>query len=78
MINKDEINLLMKLIDIPGPTGREELIQHFIHSEWEDLGLTTTFDNVGNLYGTINGEGDHWAVVAHADTIGFLVQQILP
>ncbi len=78
MINNEDIELLHELIDIPGPTGREERIQKFIQSQWKELGLTTTFDNIGNLYGSIEGEGEHWAVVAHADTIGFLVQHILP
>lgn len=78
MIKKEDFELLEKLVSTPGPTGREERIQHFIQSKWESFGLKTKFDNIGNLYATIEGEGEHWGIVAHSDTIGFLVQQILP
>ena len=78
MLKKEEFELLEKLLSIPGPTGREERVQSFIQTEWDKIGLKTKFDNIGNLYGTFEGEGEHWAIVAHSDTIGFLVQQILP
>ena len=69
--------LLQQLIEIPGPVGREEAVQKFLQSKWSHYGFTTEIDKIGNLYGYLDGEGQHWAVVSHADTIGFLVQQIL-
>jgi len=69
---------LKKLAEIPGPVGREEKVQNYLESQWEKLGITTRSDRIGNLYGEIEGEGSHWAIVGHADSIGFMVQQILP
>ncbi len=70
-------NLLSELVVIPGPVGREEQVQQFLADKWEKFNLKTEIDRIGNLYGHISGEGPHWAIVSHADTIGFLVQQIL-
>ncbi len=69
--------LLSELVNIPGPVGREEKVQQFLANKWKASGLDVELDRIGNLYGRLNGEGPHWAIVSHADTIGFLVQQIL-
>ena len=71
------MNLLSELVDIAGPVGREEAVQHFLASKWEQLSFKTEIDKIGNLYGRMNGKGPHWAIVSHSDTIGFIVQQIL-
>jgi endoglucanase len=78
-LNEQEIfKFLRTLAEIFGPVGREEKVQNFLRSQWEKMGIKTKFDKIGNLYGEIEGEGSHWALVGHADSIGFLVQQILP
>jgi endoglucanase len=74
---KEIFNLIKVLTELPGPVGREELVQEFLSKEWEQQGFETDIDRVGNLYGRLAGDGAHWAIVSHADTIGFLVQQIL-
>ena len=71
------LKLLSDLVDIAGPVGREEAVQQFLAKKWKKLNFETEFDKVGNLYGRMQGKGPHWAIVSHADTIGFLVQQIL-
>ena len=78
-MNEQEIFKYLKtLAEIFGPVGREDKVQNFLKSQWDSAGIETKFDKIGNLYGEIEGEGSHWAVVGHADSIGFLVQQILP
>ena len=77
MKSSEFFNLLKTLVEIPGPVGREELVQQFLRKNWEAQGFKTEIDKIGNLYGRLTGEGPHWAIVSHADTIGFLVQQIL-
>ncbi|MFX0087649.1 MAG: M42 family metallopeptidase [Candidatus Hodarchaeota archaeon] len=78
-MEKQEIfKFLKKLAEIPGPVGREEKVQNYLESNWNQIGIKTRFDKIGNLYGEIEGEGPHWAIVGHADSIGFLVQKILP
>jgi putative aminopeptidase FrvX len=74
---KEIFNLLQQLVEIPGPVGREEAVQKYLRSKWDSYGFKTEIDRIGNLYGHLNGKGQHWAVVSHADTIGFLVQQML-
>lgn len=77
METSEVFNLLKNLAEIPGPVGREEVVQQFLSKEWKRNGFKTETDKIGNLYGRLNGEGPHWAIVSHADTIGFLVQQVL-
>jgi putative aminopeptidase FrvX len=69
---------LKQLAETPGPVGREEKVQNYLESKWNKIGIKTRFDKIGNLYGDIEGEGPHWAIVGHADSIGFIVQQLLP
>lgn len=69
--------MIKQLAEIPGPVGRENAIQKLIQQIWNQNGLQTSLDKIGNLYGRLEGEGPHWAIVGHADSIGFIVQQIL-
>ncbi|WP_455142336.1 M42 family metallopeptidase [Candidatus Hodarchaeum mangrovi] len=63
--------------EVFGPVGREEQVQELVKKNWEKFGVLTKFDNIGNLFGRIDGIGRHWAIVVHADSIGFIVQQVL-
>jgi endoglucanase len=77
LTTKDVLKLLSELVDISAPVGREDAVQQFLANEWEKFNFKTEIDKIGNLYGHISGKGPHWAIVSHADTIGFIVQQIL-
>lgn len=70
-------NLVKELAEIPGPVGRESEVQKYLSMEWEQNGFETSYDKVGNLYGKSFGSGKRWAIVSHADSIGFIVQKIL-
>ena len=69
--------LLKQYAEIPGPVGHEETIQQAIEKDWKKQGLKTNRDRIGNLFGRLEGSGPHWAIVGHADSLGFIVQQVL-
>jgi len=77
MLEKDLFNKIKMFTEVFGPVGREEQVQELVKKHWEKFGIITKFDNIGNLFGRINGIGNHWAIVVHADSIGFIVQQVL-
>lgn len=78
MEDSDVYSVLKQYADIPGPVGHEGAIQQVIEKEWKKQGLKTKRDKIGNLFGHLEGNGPHWAIVGHADSIGFIVQQVLP
>lgn len=72
------LELLKNLAEIPGPVGHEDQVQQAIEKDWKKQGFKTSRDKIGNLYGRLEGSGPHWAILGHSDSIGFIVQQILP
>ena len=68
--------LLKVLSEIPGPVGREGLVQEKVKKHLVDLGLEVLQDKIGNLTATMAGTNKHYALVAHADEVGFLVSNI--
>ncbi len=69
-------DLLKTLSETPGPVGREGLVQERIKSLLEALNLEVLQDKLGNLTATMKGATKHYALVAHADEVGFLVSNI--
>ncbi len=69
-------DLLKELTAIPGPIGREDLVQEYVHDKLKDYCDTITSDKIGNLVATIEGTNAHYALVAHADEVGFFVSNI--
>ena len=69
-------DLLKKLCEIPGPVGREEKVQKIVREHLEKYCTEIKQDKIGNLVATLNGTGEHFAIVAHADEVGFLVSNI--
>lgn len=78
MHEKDVFPLLKQLADMPGPVGHEDPVQQALEKEWKKQGIKTSRDKIGNLFGRVEGSGTHWAIIGHADSIGFIVQQVLP
>jgi len=68
--------LLRELSDAPGPVGREEPVQRIVSNHLERLGIELKRDRLGNLLGTLEGTEEHFALVGHADEVGFLVSNI--
>jgi putative aminopeptidase FrvX len=70
------IDLLKTLSATPGPVGREDLVQEIMKRELGNYCEHVDTDKIGNLIATLEGSKQHYAIVAHADEVGFLVSQI--
>jgi putative aminopeptidase FrvX len=70
------LNLLKTLSATPGPVGREDLVQQIMKRELSNYCEHVDIDRIGNLIATLEGSKKHYAIVAHADEVGFLVSGI--
>lgn len=73
------MDLLRRLTETPGISGREERVREVIREELESLTDEVKVDTLGNVIGVKKGTGDpagRVMVVAHMDEIGFLVSYI--
>ncbi|MHA1483682.1 MAG: hypothetical protein ACTSPR_00010 [Candidatus Thorarchaeota archaeon] len=70
------LDLLRTLCAAPGPVGRETLVQEKIKELVKDYCSDVSEDKIGNLIATMDGTSKHYAIVAHADEVGFLVSNI--
>jgi len=68
--------LLKELSATPGPVGREDMVQDYIREHLKDYCDDIRSDKIGNLIATIEGTSKHYAIVAHADEVGFFVSGI--
>lgn len=68
--------LLKNLCETPGPVGREALVQELVREHLTKYCETIDQDKIGNLIATLRGTDKHYAIVAHADEVGFLVSNI--
>ncbi|MFX1264535.1 MAG: M42 family metallopeptidase [Promethearchaeota archaeon] len=74
---KDRVfQLLKNLSETPGPVGREESVQGKVKDRFTKIGLTVQQDKIGNLVASLEGTGPHYALISHADEVGFLVSNI--
>jgi putative aminopeptidase FrvX len=74
---EDTFSLLKKLSEAMAPVGREMAVQDIIEEHLRPRCDETRRDKIGNLIGTSQGgNGRHYAIVAHADEVGFLVSGI--
>jgi len=75
-LTENILDLLRTLCAAPGPVGRETLVQEKIKELVKDYCSDVSEDKIGNLIATMDGTGKHYAIVAHADEVGFLVSNI--
>lgn len=68
--------LLKKLSEAYGPSGREETVARVIRNEIKDYVDETFTDNMGNFYAVKKGAGTKIMVAAHMDEIGVIVTYI--
>lgn len=73
-------DLLLRLLEMPSPTGRTDEIMRMIGEEVEAMGLPVRLTRRGVLHATLQGQREDLkrAVVVHADTIGCMVKDIKP
>jgi len=69
-------DLVKKLTEIPGPVGREERVQRFLHDTFKEYTDEVRMTNIGNLLAHFPGEGKKVVLNAHADEICYFVQSI--
>ncbi|MFW9844475.1 MAG: M42 family metallopeptidase [Candidatus Thorarchaeota archaeon] len=70
------LDLLKTLSATPGPVGREDLVQDIMKEKLGEYTSSIVQDKIGNIIATMEGEGKHYVIVAHADEVGFLVSNI--
>ncbi|MEM2743211.1 MAG: M20/M25/M40 family metallo-hydrolase, partial [Candidatus Methanomethylicaceae archaeon] len=71
------IELLMNLLSIYSPSGREEKISNFIASEFNKLGFNVKVDEVGNVEGVWGKGRPSILLCGHMDTVkGFIKPKI--
>ena len=76
-MSEETLDLLKTLSATPGPVGRETLVQDIVKEHFKEHCGTFKQDRIGNVVGTLEGGIDkHYAIVAHADEVGFLVSSI--
>lgn len=76
-MKKTALNRLENICQTPGAPGYEQPIRELILNEIEGLVDRVELDNMGNIYGIVEGEGDKRVMVgAHMDEIGFIVTHI--
>ncbi len=63
------INTFMELAAFDSPSFEEERIALLLETSLLELGLSTTFDEAGNLYGYLPGTGPTVLLNAHMDTV---------
>ena len=76
-MSEETFDLLKTLSATPGPVGREGLVQDIVKERFKQYCGVFTQDRIGNVVCTLEGDIDkHYALVAHADEVGFLVSAI--
>ena len=72
-----DYELLEELTEAHGVPGYEDEIRGIVRREFEGAVDAVRSDAMGNVVGTIEGEGDYSvAVAAHMDEIGFMVRHV--
>ncbi|HUG83858.1 MAG TPA: osmoprotectant NAGGN system M42 family peptidase [Euzebya sp.] len=74
------IDLMVRLLETPSPTGRTDDVMKLLGEEVEKLGLPVHLTRRGVLHATLAGDTREAqrVVVVHADTIGAMVRDIKP
>lgn len=75
---KDTVDLLCQIVNIPSPSGFTKSIMQFIGSYLQDLGIEYKKTNKGAIIATFQGENNnvHRLLTAHTDTLGAMVKEI--
>jgi tripeptide aminopeptidase len=63
----------LRLVAIDSPSWEEDQIALYVEQHLFRLGLATEYDDAGNLWGTLPGEGGHLLFNAHLDTVPLAV-----
>ncbi len=69
-------DLMLELMEIPGPTGQEGPVMDWLRERWQGQVEELWTARGGNLFAHIGGSGPKLLVEGHADEIGFVVRSI--
>jgi putative aminopeptidase FrvX len=69
----DTYEVLKTFCDLRGPVGRETIIQQKVREIISEFCSDISQDKIGNISATMKGKMGSYAIVAHADEVGFLV-----
>ena len=73
------LDLLLKLLRTPSPSGRTDAVMQLLGDVLADLPVELTVTRRGALLARLEGRNEGArAVVAHADTIGCMVRDLKP
>lgn len=74
------LDYIVKLTNIPSPTGFTKTIMDYVKSEVEGFGYTAVKTPKGGVMVSVKGKNDdkHRMVTAHLDTLGAIVRAIKP
>ena len=72
------VDHLMKLVNIPSPTGFTHIAAEYLLDVLRGYGFTPYKTHKGNVVCEIGGEGHPLVVAAHVDTLGAMVRSIKP
>ena len=73
----DELFKKLKILtELPGPVGREKIVQQHMEKSFSNFTDDVSSDGVGNLVAHFPGKGVKTVVAAHACEIGFMVNEI--
>jgi endoglucanase len=72
----DQYQILKTFCDLHGPVGREANVQAKLKELLGKYCPDITQDKIGNLSASLNGKKGSYAIIAHADEVGFLVSRI--
>jgi endoglucanase len=64
------------LTEIPGPVGRETLVQTYMEEQFRSYTSDIRYDAVGNLLAHFPGNGPKTVIAAHACEVGFIITHI--
>ncbi|QRF24027.1 M42 family metallopeptidase [Alicyclobacillus sp. TC] len=73
-------DFLLRLLNIPSPTGMTKTAIDFVEAEAKKLGIQSTRTHKGALCFTIQGKQSESSrlLTAHVDTLGGMIKEILP
>jgi tetrahedral aminopeptidase len=72
----DTYQTLKTLMEIPGPTGREQRVMDWLREAWQDKTQRVWSSKVGNLLAHVGGNGPKLLIQGHADELSFMVKSI--
>jgi putative aminopeptidase FrvX len=70
------VETLIELMEMPAPTGQEELVLAWCRDRWQQLGAEVRVSPIGNVLAHVPGNGPRLLLQGHADEIGFVVKSI--